>query len=76
MKPTPLELAELMRLRGSALETYFAHQLEDVQAKLMNCNDADTVRQLQGAGRMLQDTLNHIRADRDGLRSVTPGKRL
>lgn len=75
MKPTPQEHVELVRLRGTPLEAYFERVLEDTRSKLMNCNDADTIRQLQGAGRSVQEILKYVQEDPRVLQSVNTGKR-
>lgn len=76
MKPTPQELTELMRLRGSPVESYLARSLEDTRNRLMNCNDADIVKQLQGTGRHTQEILRYIREDLRELPGSQTGKRL
>lgn len=58
--PTPEEQRELRQLRGSKVEEFFSRCYTDTADKLVDVDDPDIVRRLQGRARFIDATLKYI----------------
>ncbi len=58
--PSELEKRELQHLRGSKVEGFLSRCYTDAADKLVDVDDPELIRRLQGRARFIDELLKHI----------------